>query len=277
MSGWDLDDSQIKVLDIWLSVRPRNESNTIDPSSSSDVLTATDKFIAYLTSQSGAQADEFDDFSNRFANLEHALIEFCLLHPRSMDWGITVFFQVINNVPNDARCELGKGPEGARLDFERFLGNYIDLYYDRTRQFSSEEVKQRPDDIIQKMKYSRKRRWKNMITQCFSARCHALEVPARPNNKYLDQRLLTFIELNSDLARPHWNQVDCIGIMTILRGSASYLLSILPEEEQEEKKHEWIQQLNTLLYTIGERREVGDKADDFHIKAHAAVGIQYRA
>jgi hypothetical protein len=72
MSGWDLDDSQIKVLDIWLSVRPRNESNTIDPSSSSDVLTATDKFIAYLTSQPGAQADEFDDFSNRFANLEHA-------------------------------------------------------------------------------------------------------------------------------------------------------------------------------------------------------------
>jgi len=289
-----LDQSETKILDIWLSIRPRDESDVVEPSSSSSISTASDTLLAYLTSPPGAHADEFDDFGDRFANLEHALIEFCLLHPRSMDWGITVLFQVIQNVPMNAVCELGEGQEGARLDLERFLGNYTDLYsgggtkplvgtMPKYRsdvkdqfavQFSAEEVKERPDDVIEKMKNLRKTRWKTMITQCFAARCHVLETPVHPYNRALDEKLLAFIGLQLDWAKTSWNKVDCIGILTMLRGSASYLLSTSPEAEREEKKQEWTSRLSALLFTIGEGRELDDKADDFRIKAHVAVSFQ---
>jgi hypothetical protein len=292
MSGWDLDQSQTKALNIWLSARPLYEVDIVQPSSSSTVATAADALIAYLTSPPGAHADEFDDFSDRFANLEHALIEFCLLHPRSMDWGITVLFRVIRNVPNDAICELGEGPEGARLDLERFLANYTDLYSDGTMprvgtrpqggsgvrdkyavQFSSEEVKDRPDDVIKKMENLRKSRWKTLMTQCFSARCHVLQDPIHLYNSALDMRLLTFIDLELDLTNSAWNSVDCIGILTMLRGSASYMISTLPEDEQKKKRQAWKHRLNILIFTIGEGREVDDKADEFRIRSHAAVSL----
>lgn len=293
MSGWDLDQSETKVLNIWLSIQPRLESDIVDPFSSSTISAEADTLIAYLTSPAGAHANKFDAFYDRFTYLEHALIEFCLLHPRSMDWGITVLFHVIKNLPHDAICELGQGPEGARLDLERFFGNYTDLYSDGTMphvgtrpkarsdvkeqfavHFSSKEVKERPDDVIEKMKNLRKSRWKTIITQCFAARCHVLETPVHPYNGALDRRLLTFIDLELDLASSAWNEVDCIGVTTMLRGSASYILSTLPEDEQEEKKQEWMNRLCTLLFTIGEGREVDDKADDMRIKAHAAVSFQ---
>ncbi len=291
MSGWDLTESQGKVLDIWIEIRPRDEEEIIHPRST--ISTAADTLIAYLTSPLKAQDDEFDDFSNRFAKLEQALIEFCLLYPRSIDWGITVFFDVIRNIPKDAPCELGTGPKGARLDLERFLGDFTNLYVGGTMpkvgmepacpldakdqsavHFSSAEVKERTEDVIEKMKNLRKRRWKTLITLYFSARCHALESPTRPNNKYLDQQFLFFSD-QFYLESFGWTRINCISILTMLRGSASYLLSAVPQESREGTRQRCIDNLRIWLLTSGEGREAGDKADDFHIKAHAAVSYNF--
>lgn len=286
MSGWDLDQSQTKVMHIWLSIQPRDEANIVNPSHAYTLSPAADTLISYLTAPPGTHAEEYDEFSDRFTDVLLCLIEFCLLQPRSMDWGITVLFQVIKKIPKDAVCELGEGPEGARLDLERFFGNYTDLYtvggtgpkvgtFPRAKyavQFSSEEVKERPEDVIEKIKNERKRRWKTMIMQCFAARCHVLETPVHPHNKALDDRLLAFIGFQLDLTKDFWNKVDCIGLLTVLRGSASYLLSTFPEAEREVKKQEWIQGLSGLLSTNGEERDVVDNVD-FQIKAHGAVSL----
>jgi hypothetical protein len=293
MSGWDLDHLDAKALEIWLSIRSHHENDVVDPSSPTIISTVAGTLTAYLTSPPGAYADEFDDFANRFARLMHALIEFCLLHPRSMDWGITVLFQVIKSMPADAVCELGEGPEGGRLDLERFFGNYVGLYSARTRprvgttpkyrsdvkdqfavQFSSEEVEELTDDVVDKMVNLSKTRWKSMTMQCFAARFHGLETPTHPYNGDLDERLLVFLDLQLDLMKPAWNKIDCIGLLTMLRGSASYLLSTFPGEEREKKKQGWIKGLKHLLSTSQEGREVDDKADDFRIKYHAAVSFQ---
>lgn len=292
MSGWDLDPTEVKILDIWLSIRPQDDSTITEPSSSPTILPAANALLTYLTAPLGEHTDEFDDFSNRWVRLLHALIEFCILYPRSMDWGITVLFQVIKGISNDAICELGEGPAGARLDLERLFGDYVDLYHEGTTprigtkpkyrsdvkdqfaiQFSEEEVETRPADVIEKMNNLRKSRWKSIITQCFSVRCHVLEDPVHPYNSALDQRLLTFLNLELDLTSAAWNKVDCIGMLNMLRGSASYFLSVLPKEEREKQRQGWIDGLSKLIFTSGKGREADDKADDFRVKAHAAVGF----
>ncbi|KAM0809454.1 hypothetical protein AB5N19_09798 [Seiridium cardinale] len=293
MSGWDSDQDDIKVLDIWLSLRPQKETDIVKPSSSPTIEAAAATLLAYLTSPDGSHANEFDDFSNRFARLEHALVEFCLQHPRSMDWGITVLYQVIRGTPTDAAGEFGEGPEGARLDLERFFGNYVSLYTDGTRpqvgtkprdrpdakdpflvRFSAEEVEERADDVIERMANLRKSRWKTMIVECFSARCHVLETVVHPYKQALVNRLLEFLVLQLDITKPEYNKIDCVGTLTMLRGSASYLLSTFPAEERENTKQEWINGLNNLLSTSHEGREADDKADDIRVKSHAAVSFR---
>ncbi|KAI1870384.1 uncharacterized protein JN550_005312 [Neoarthrinium moseri] len=293
MSGWDLDQDSVKILDIWLAIRPQNEVDIVSPSSSTTIEPAADSIVAYLTSPPGAQADEFDDFSNRLERVFHALIEFCVLHPRSMDWGITVLYRVITDIPADAASELGEGPEGARLDLERFFGNYVSPYADGTGpqigtkpkdrpdakdpftvQFSAEEVEERPDEVIQKITNLRKSRWKTTIVQCFSARCHVLETVVHPYKEALVKRLLYLLGFQLDITGPDWNKIDCVGLLTMLRGSASYLLSTFPAEEQEGKKQEWIKGLNNLLSTSHEGREADDKADDIRVKSHAALALK---
>ncbi|CAJ2503435.1 Uu.00g108290.m01.CDS01 [Anthostomella pinea] len=293
MSGWDLDQDDIRILDIWLSIRPQNEADIGHPSSSPTIDAAADTLLTYLASPPGAYAEEFDDFSNRFWSLINALIEFCLLHPRFMDWGITVLYRVIAKVPTDAAGELGEGPEGARLDLERFLGTYLNLYNDGTRpqvgtkpkdspdakdpftvQFSAEEVEARADDVVQKMANLRKSRWKTMMVQCFAARCHVLETVAHSYKEALVRRLLEFLGIQLDVAHREWNRVDCIGLLTMLRGSSSYLLSTFPAEEREQKKQEWVKGLTSLLSTSHEGREPEDKADDIRVKSHAALALE---
>ncbi|CAI6085079.1 unnamed protein product [Clonostachys chloroleuca] len=221
---------------IWLSVRPQNEADIINPSSSSTTKVAADTLLTYLISQPGTHADEFDEFVDRSARLHHALIEFCLFYPRSMDWGITVLYEVIKNTPADAVSTLGEGPEGARLDLERFFGDCLSLYQDGTRpkvgtkprdrlgakdpflvQFSAEEIEERTDNVIDKMANLRKSRWKTIIFGCFSARCHVLDTLVHPYKEALVQRLLELLDLQLDLTKQEWNKVDCVGLLTMLR------------------------------------------------------------
>ncbi|CAH0052194.1 unnamed protein product [Clonostachys solani] len=293
MSGWDLGQDGLKVLDIWLSIRPQNEADIINPSSSPTIKTAADTLLTYLTSQPGTYADEFDEFDDRSARLHHALIEFCLLCPQSMDWGIKVLYEVIRNTPADAVGALGEGPEGARLDLERFFGDYVSLYEDGTRpkvgtkpsdrpnakdpflvQFSAEEVEERADDVIDKMANLRKSRWKTIIVMCFSTRCHVLETVVHPYKEALVRRLLEFLDVQLDPTKREWNKVDCVSLLTMLRGSASYLLSTFPAEERRVKKQGWIMGLNNLLSTSHEGREAEDKADDMQVKSHAALALK---
>lgn len=274
-------------MDILLSIQPRDESDIVKFSQAYTLFPAVDTLLSYLASPHAGHDNEPDEFMDRFDDLMQCIIEFCLLQPRSMDWVITVLFDVIKKIPKEAVCELGEGPEGARLDLERFFGNYTDLYtvggtvphvgtFPKEKysiQFSPEEVRDRPDDVLEKIKNERKSRWKTMIMQCFAVRCHVLETPFNPHNKALDDRLLAFIGVQMDLTRDNWNKVDCIGLLTALRGSAAYLLLTLSESEREGKKQEWMNGLGGLLSTNGEQRDVGRNVD-FQIKHHAAVSFE---
>lgn len=136
------------------------------------MIPAADVFLAYLSAPLGEHAYEFDDFSNRWARLLHTPFEFCLLNPVSMHRGIIVPYQIMQGISSDAVCELGEGPTSARLDLERFAKHNApyrnnekdmsEVKYQFAISSSEEEVRRRPDDVIEKMKNLRKTRWNKM-------------------------------------------------------------------------------------------------------------------
>ncbi|KAF2019184.1 hypothetical protein BU24DRAFT_489206 [Aaosphaeria arxii CBS 175.79] len=293
MSGWDLDDESAKVLDIWVSVKPQNEADLASPSTSSTVQAAANTLWTFLDTPPGAFTAEFEDFDNRFARVENALVELCLLHPRSMDWGIAVMYQIIKDAPGDAIFGLGEGSEGARRDLERFFGNYLSFYADGTHgsvgtkpkdrqgakdpftvQFTAREVEDHADEVVKKMANIRKNRWKTMIVQCLAARCHVLETVEHAYKQALVNQLVEFLEIQLDISHREWSTIDCVGLLTMLRGSAAYLLSTFPAEERETKRQDWIKGLNSLLSTSHQGRAPEDKADDIRIKSHAALALK---
>lgn len=69
-----------EALDIWLSFRPTNETDIANPSSFATLSTTAEAFITYIF-----DGHELDDLEDRIYGVFHDLIEFCCLHPRSMD------------------------------------------------------------------------------------------------------------------------------------------------------------------------------------------------
>jgi hypothetical protein len=220
-----------------------------------------------------------------------------------MDWTLHILDNILKNVPLNAKTDHGTGPDGARsyfrwylLDFTRFYEGDVepdvgavpllkeDAADSSTVPFTLQEVQKRTDDVIAKVVNLRKNRWKSIIMVILSGRCYVLDVlrlnlPLSEGHAekhgYTGDNLVNWIDKALDLGPrpgiPPWNRVDCIAALTMLRGCAKSLVETIPMEKLEEKKTAWVEGVNRLLVTDGSGRKIGDKADDFHIKAHAAV------
>src|SRR6266536_2063380 len=195
------------------------------------------------------------------------------------------------------------GPNVARiyfrwylLDFTRFYEGDVehdvgvvpllkeDVVDPSTVQFTLWEVQSRTDGVVTKMANLRKARWQSMVMVILTGRCYALNV-VRANlplsEEYVEKygykgdNLVDWVDKALDLGArpgiPPWNRVDCIAALTMVRGCAKSLIETIPTEKREGKTIAWIEGVSRLLVTDGNGRKIGDKADDFHIKAHAAV------
>lgn len=70
---------------------------------------------------------------------------------------------------------------------------------------------------------------------------------------------------------PPWSKIDCVASLIMLRSCAKSLFETMPEELKDETRKKWIESLQNLLVTDGQKRVVGGKTDDFYLKVHAAV------
>jgi hypothetical protein len=286
MSTFDLDADEREVLSIWTSLRPRDDLDY-----SGTATTASNLILSFLTRPDGPAPDTF---SNRLGGVYGSLVEFCMLHPRLMDWALQVLNSVITNAPEDCSTEYGAGPVGVRKDFQWFLMNFVGFYDGNVApdvgttlwldgdavdaanvQFSSDEIQSRIEGVIEKLASMRKMRWKTIVLMAIAGRCHALDIARTQTHGSPGDNLVQWIDYTLKLENregiPPWNRVDCVAGLTMLRASAKSLVETMPAEKREGKTKEWTAGLNRLLVTGSDGRVVGDRADDFHIKAHATV------
>lgn len=211
-------------------------------------------------------------------------------------------FEIIKRIPENADCGIEghlRGPDKCRKKLERFFADILQVpqgdggrpqigtkttyVHDRTAQsmqIASEEVEECPDEVIDLLRKVRLRRWRYIIQVCLIERCHAIETPVSPTDQEestLDYWLKFNVKIGLYSETERWNETVCVGLITMLRGSAAYFLSTFPLEEQAAMKEEYIHSLTKLMYTVGEGREIGDKADIFRVKSHAAVSSHSRS
>jgi hypothetical protein len=290
MSISNLDADEREVLSIWLSNQPKDLTDLTN-TSSSNTTTASTAILSFLARSDGPSPDTFD---NRLGGVYGSLVEFCMQQPRSMDWALRVLKMVISSIPEGCKTQYGTGPVGVRKDFQWFLINFVGFYDGNIEpdvgmapwldedvvdasniQFSAEDAQMRTEEVIKKMNNMRKIRWKTIILMVIAGRCHALDVARTQTHGSPGNNLVQWIDYAFKLEKregiPPWNRVDCLADLTMLRGSAKSLLGAIPDVEREGKLKEWIEGVTRLLVTGSDGRQLGDKADDFHIKAHAAV------
>ena len=269
-----------KALSIFISNYPGPSVST--PTTEHTASTASNDLLALIL-----QLDNLH-ISGTLEQIICILLEFCGSQPAGIDWALLTFDTLLKDIPPDGKFSDGTGPEGAREVFRWYIIDHAVFYQgdvspsigretawdgeaidSSTVYFLAEEVKDKPDDVIQKMENLAKARRDFMVLMAVKGRAYALDVVRVQTREYPGDSTGEFVDLALDYEHggsPPWSRVDCVACLLMLRGCAKSLLETTPVHKREAKKKSWVDGLEKLLVS-----GVEDKVDDFYIKAHAAV------